>query len=741
MKVRKMAIAIMATALAGCWCTTISDRYSMDGHSVQDPGETGALRHEKYKTVSDMNSLLEYSPDVIPAVITTQRTDEIKTGDRGGLHGFAWLCTLGIIPTWNAYERSWQVVIKTPVGVKTGDCTRTRRKYQGWIPYMLPFAVSDEEAEAEPTDELVRRVIAAHFKPQWTAKTVASLNAAERQRIEAKRKRADTFLATEDWKSVIELCTDEKDKRFVDDYRRKVREAEIKNLAVVEKTMSDLLAKGEFDNAGKLFSSEYANWKQVGGHDVAAWKALFDAVDGAVRNKELSRIERRKKEIEQLLSAGKYDKVIVECDKEKGMFAGSRHGDRQIWSNYKITVFRKRLEARLKEGRGVRIKKILESAKKFASDDSNCNFFGFFVGMSRYDAIALAKHYGLKEDEYSFAASEQGMANDIWLSTKAVRRFVKKGDTFEELVDEVTKCFERMNRRSVGRIIGKQIGVGFASLLKPAFQVISLFPIFGGTEVRNVFVYSAYNGVVARMYDGKGGGLRIFQETPMELALIATETAKLECKIAQMEIEADRDETISKMLDDMVAIPGTKFKIGKYEVTQGQWVAVMGENLSKFKGKDNPVENVSWDDCKKFLEKLNSMPEVKAAGWTYRLPTEAEWKHSCRAGAPGEYCQLPDGTEITEDSLGKVAWYADNSHKETHAVGQKAPNAFGLHGMHGNVWEWCEDIYGAGYAHRVCLGGSWDCNALRCMTSHRRGEAPSSRGNHLGFRLAASRAF
>ena len=160
-----------------------------------------------------------------------------------------------------------------------------------------------------------------------------------------------------------------------------------------------------------------------------------------------------------------------------------------------------------------------------------------------------------------------------------------------------------------------------------------------------------------------------------------------------------------------------------------------------FKGKDKPVENVSWEDCKKFLEKLNALPEVKAAGWTYRLPTEAEWRHSCRAGAIGEYCRLPDGTEITGESIGKVAWYVDNSHDETHAVGQKAPNAFGLYGMHGNVWEWCEDLYDAGHAHRVCLGGSWNCNALRCTASRRRGEVPGSRGNHLGFRLAASRAF
>ena len=208
-----------------------------------------------------------------------------------------------------------------------------------------------------------------------------------------------------------------------------------------------------------------------------------------------------------------------------------------------------------------------------------------------------------------------------------------------------------------------------------------------------------------------------------------------------MKMEADRDEVISIMLDSMVAVPGAEFKIGKYEVTQKQWMTVMGENPSKFKGDDNPVDNVSWNDCKKFLEKLNALPEVRAAGWRYRLPTEAEWEYACRAGAAGDYCRLLDGTEITKESLGKVAWYCNNSHGETHAVGQKTPNAFGLYGMHGNVLEWCEDLYGAGYAHHVCRGGSWNGNASNCASSYRRGEKPDSRGNHLGFRLATSGAF
>ena len=123
------------------------------------------------------------------------------------------------------------------------------------------------------------------------------------------------------------------------------------------------------------------------------------------------------------------------------------------------------------------------------------------------------------------------------------------------------------------------------------------------------------------------------------------------------------------------------FLIGKYPVTQDQWEAVMGENPSCFKlGPDHPVEQVSWEDCQRFIDKLNGIE----GGGKYRLPTEAEWEFACRAYSTTFYRHGTYG-------LWEYAWYIENSDNLTYAVGQKEPNAWGLHDMHGNVWEWCQD--------------------------------------------------
>ena len=183
-------------------------------------------------------------------------------------------------------------------------------------------------------------------------------------------------------------------------------------------------------------------------------------------------------------------------------------------------------------------------------------------------------------------------------------------------------------------------------------------------------------------------------------------------------------------------------------VTQGQWQTLMGSNPAFFSncGDDCPVEQVSWLDCQEFINRLNAMGEA-----TYRLPTEAEWEYAARAGgntafARGDITALFCDHDPTLDSSG---WYCGNSDWQTHPVAQKAPNAWGLYDMHGNVYEWCQDWYGeysptpltdpggpVSGTRRVGRGGSWFSDAKACRSAYRLRMLPDSKARFLGFRVA-----
>ena len=212
------------------------------------------------------------------------------------------------------------------------------------------------------------------------------------------------------------------------------------------------------------------------------------------------------------------------------------------------------------------------------------------------------------------------------------------------------------------------------------------------------------------------------------------------------------------------------FYLGKYEVTQAQWEKVMGNNPSHLKGKNNPVDHVSWNDVQQFIGKLNIasgrefrwgdniFENIAASGREYRLPTEAEWEYAARSGGKKDKFS---GTS-REGELDQYAWYRNNSGDRTHAVGQKNPNGLGLYDMSGNVWEWCEDEYYENYSktfpkenpkgpkdlfaergiaapdYRVLRGGAWDSYPKRLRAAVRREGDPAIQGYCFGLRVGLS---
>ena len=219
---------------------------------------------------------------------------------------------------------------------------------------------------------------------------------------------------------------------------------------------------------------------------------------------------------------------------------------------------------------------------------------------------------------------------------------------------------------------------------------------------------------------------------------------------------------LNKLINNMVYVSGGTFIMGgdessdqtpthsvtlssyyicKYEVTQALWRAVMGSNPSKFKGDNLPVEQVSWNDCQTFINRLNNY-----TGRNFRLPTEAEWEFAARGGNYSRHYKYSGSNYISD-----VAWYCDNSGNRTHPVGTKQANELGLYDMSGNVWEWCSDRYGSYSSYsqsnptgatsgfgRVERGGNWCGLARYCCSSHRSYYAPGNSFDALGLRLVLS---
>jgi formylglycine-generating enzyme required for sulfatase activity len=185
------------------------------------------------------------------------------------------------------------------------------------------------------------------------------------------------------------------------------------------------------------------------------------------------------------------------------------------------------------------------------------------------------------------------------------------------------------------------------------------------------------------------------------------------------------------------------FYMGKYEVTQEEYLQIMGNNPSWFKGPKNPVELVSWDDAQEFCKKVSQL-----TGKTVRLPTEAQWEYACRAGTKTRFWTRFYSGDAAGD-LDGVAWYEENSRGTTHPVGQKKPNAWDLYDLHGNVWEWCQDVYGPykagavmdpegpanGTRSRVLRGGAWSYYPGGCLPAYRVYDTPNHGSYYFGFRI------
>lgn len=264
----------------------------------------------------------------------------------------------------------------------------------------------------------------------------------------------------------------------------------------------------------------------------------------------------------------------------------------------------------------------------------------------------------------------------------------------------------------------------------------------------------------------------IIPEIPLEISRLEAETVQTEHTPVISSREPGRVDPLDALEASFVFIPPGRFTMGSTEyetgrnpdetphevtltkgfyiqktpVTREQWKAVMGDSAAFSDGPPNcPVESVSWNECQEFIRRLNEKTKSRR-----RLPTEAEWEYACRAGSSAPFCngELTEPYCAQDAVLCEVAWYCANSGRKIHPAAEKSPNGWGLHDMHGNVNEWCQDWYGeyspepqtdpvgpGSGLGKVIRGGSWFSNAKNCRSASRFHWPPNSRSDAIGFRL------
>ena len=350
----------------------------------------------------------------------------------------------------------------------------------------------------------------------------------------------------------------------------------------------------------------------------------------------------------------------------------------------------------------------------------------FFLLLSVFTAVCSFGQTVSNVDAYqegkniiiTYDIDKAGSVGDVYCSTDGGRTW---GEPLRQVTGDVNKQVPAGNHRIVWDVLSEREKLAGANI---CFKVVANSGRFTVNGVS--FEMVRVEGGTFRMgatYEQEGDAERDEKPVPEQLATIPS--------LQEGDAESDEKPVHSVTL--------SSYYIGKTEVTQALWQAVMGSNPSCFKGSDLPVEDVSWNDCQKFIQKLNRL-----TGRNFRLPTEAEWEFACRGGNNSRGYKYSGS-----NNLGSVAWYNGNSGGKTRPVGTKAPNELGIYDMSGNVWEWCSDWF-ANYSSgaqtnptgplrgliRVHRGGGCFDYAGGCRSSYRFYNDPTFRYNNLGLRLA-----
>ena len=353
----------------------------------------------------------------------------------------------------------------------------------------------------------------------------------------------------------------------------------------------------------------------------------------------------------------------------------------------------------------------------------------FFLLLSVFTAVCSFGQTVSNVDAYqegkniiiTYDIDKAGLVSDVYCSTDGGRNW---GAPLKQVTGDVNKQVSAGSHRIVWDVLSEREKLAGANI---CFKVVT-FVTLGKTKARTAVEEPKPHIKTSRNQNFTVNG-------------VSFEMVRVEGGTFRMGATSEQEDDAWDIEKPVHSVTLSSYYIGKTEVTQALWQAVMGSNSSRFEGADLPVENVSWDDCQEFIQKLNRL-----TGCNFRLPTEAEWEFACRGGNNSRGYKY-SGSNVIDD----VAWYLGNSGLKAYPVATKAPNELGIYDMSGNVWEWCSDWY-AHYtanfftqtnptgpqsgSHRVLRGGSWISIAGYCRSSLRLDSDPANRYAGLGLRLA-----
>ena len=705
MNMKHLAISTVAglLVLAGCR----SGMYSTDVSVERREG--GVVDYTVVPSLPDG----DVSSSMPVVVESKSRTEK---GSHAG-NNLLWLVTLGIVPGVSSEATVCDVTVRTPLGERSGTCTVEASSWTGWLPIFLPYPGSADERVSNPKlpnaalekkaqDRLVANLVSQFPKAEYASyaakknspeeKSKRVKEAAERERVAKERAEAER----------VRLAKEAAERT------EKARLALHVNL-VTEAVTNELAKIRERYSWGRRYLNPFLGAKDSKSDWLARWSAprLALAEAGAQAG-------------EALLSdfGTKYmPNAYANYEKRREALAELQQVFNeefpQPWTiketNPKWNSFNKVLE-RFVQAR----------TETFLCHDELCHYWLLWrLGVLSAGDLAAADAKSLSvpllpenvaRTESEFVSLKPLEGNVLAFAAKyapasngGYRKIEREFNEIDALLAEIGKQRQQMDDVRYSRVL--EAAVAKRNDLARELNALS-------------FQLQTWHM-----------DHRTAEKSADDVARCDTDMAKKLKPFMDSLPGYVKARTLGPVIaaSELVTIPGKGYRMQRTEVTQLQWMIVMGKNPSKFRGSDRPVENVSWNDCQAFIRRASAMD-----GRRYRLPTKEEWRHACRAG----------GTDASGwgrrangecGPLKVMGWYDDNSGDETHPVAQKEPNAWGLYDMHGNVWEWCQDWkYNTG-SHRVAMGGSWGIDGFYCSTWKENSGSLDYRSDTFGFRLVA----